>query len=179
MWVWVLGGDDHWRRNGNPLQCSCLRNPMDRWAQWAKVKWLPKCWTDFVTKQHLFLSIHGCLVTKLCLTVLWSHGLAFQGPLSIGFLREEHLSWFSFPSPGDHLNPGIEVSSPAWQTDSLPLSHSASILISKNGIYWTNYIPTPVQRKVKQVDMCQGRPRDTKLMKVDVYYMTFRKKRNS
>ena len=26
-----------WRRNGNPLQCSCLENPRDRGAWWAAV----------------------------------------------------------------------------------------------------------------------------------------------
>ena len=25
----------HWRRNGNPLQCSCLENPRDGGAWWA------------------------------------------------------------------------------------------------------------------------------------------------
>ena len=28
-----------------------------------------------------------------------------------------------FPSPGDLRDPGIEPGSPAWQVDSLPLSH--------------------------------------------------------
>ena len=27
----------HWRRNGNPLQCSCLENPRDGGAWWATV----------------------------------------------------------------------------------------------------------------------------------------------
>ena len=27
----------HWRRNGNSLQCSCLKNPRDGGAQWAAV----------------------------------------------------------------------------------------------------------------------------------------------
>ena len=27
----------HWRRQGNPLQCSCLENPRDRGAWWAAV----------------------------------------------------------------------------------------------------------------------------------------------
>ena len=27
----------HWRRNYNPLQCSCLENPRDRRAWWAAV----------------------------------------------------------------------------------------------------------------------------------------------
>ena len=31
--------------NGNPLQYSCLGNPMDRGAWWAPVHWVAKCWT--------------------------------------------------------------------------------------------------------------------------------------
>ena len=27
----------HWRRNGNPLQCSCLENPRDGGAWWASI----------------------------------------------------------------------------------------------------------------------------------------------
>ena len=30
---------------GNPLQCSCLENPMDRGAWWAKVHRVAKSWT--------------------------------------------------------------------------------------------------------------------------------------
>ena len=30
---------------GNPLQCYCLRNPMDRGAQWARVHGISKSWT--------------------------------------------------------------------------------------------------------------------------------------
>ena len=30
---------------GNPLQCSCLENPMDRGAWQATVHWVPKSWT--------------------------------------------------------------------------------------------------------------------------------------
>ena len=29
-------------RNGNPLQCSCLENPMDRGAWWATVHGVPR-----------------------------------------------------------------------------------------------------------------------------------------
>ena len=29
----------------NPLQCSCLRNPMDRGAWWATVHGVAKTWT--------------------------------------------------------------------------------------------------------------------------------------
>ena len=32
--------------NGNPLQCSCLKNSMDRGAQQATVHGVPKSWTQ-------------------------------------------------------------------------------------------------------------------------------------
>ena len=32
-------------RHGNPLQYSCLENPMDRGAWWATVHRVPKSWT--------------------------------------------------------------------------------------------------------------------------------------
>ena len=35
----------HWRRNGNPLQCSCLENPRDRGAWWAAVYGVAQSWT--------------------------------------------------------------------------------------------------------------------------------------
>ena len=31
--------------NGNPLQCSCLENSMDRRAWWVIVQWVTKSWT--------------------------------------------------------------------------------------------------------------------------------------
>ena len=38
MWVLSLGGEDPLEEeNGNPLQYSCLKNPMDRGAWQAKV----------------------------------------------------------------------------------------------------------------------------------------------
>ena len=32
--------------NGYPLQCSCLENPMDRGAWWAKVHGVTETWTQ-------------------------------------------------------------------------------------------------------------------------------------
>ena len=32
--------------NGNLLQCSCLKNPMDRGAWWATVRGVAKSWTQ-------------------------------------------------------------------------------------------------------------------------------------
>ena len=39
--------------------------------------------------------------------------VAHQAPLSMGFFRQEHWSWLPFPPPGDLLDPGVELASPA------------------------------------------------------------------
>ena len=49
--------------------------------------------------------------------------IAHQAPLSIGFPRQEYWSGLPFPSPVDCPDPVIKRASPAWQADSLPLSH--------------------------------------------------------
>ena len=49
-----------------------------------------------------------------------------QAPLSTGFSRQEYWSELPFPSPGDLPDPGTESAPPAWQVDSLPLSHLGS-----------------------------------------------------
>ena len=46
----------------------------------------------------------------------------------MGFFGQEYWSGLPFPSPGDLPNPGIEPMSPAWQADSLPLSHLGGTL---------------------------------------------------
>ena len=45
----------------------------------------------------------------------------------MGFARQEYWSGFPIPSPGDLLNPGIELKSPALQADSLPSEPSVEI----------------------------------------------------
>ena len=52
--------------------------------------------------------------------------VARQAPLSMGFPRQEYWIGMPFPSPGDPPDPGTEPTSPAWQADSLPLSHLGS-----------------------------------------------------
>ena len=49
--------------------------------------------------------------------------VAHQAPLSMGFPRQEYSSGLPFPSPGNLPDPGIELESPAFQADSLPLNH--------------------------------------------------------
>ena len=38
--------------NGNPLQYSCLENPMNRGAWWATVHWSQRVGHDFMIKQQ-------------------------------------------------------------------------------------------------------------------------------
>ena len=48
--------------NGNPLQCPCLENPMDRGVWWAAVYGVAKSWTqlsDFTFTFHFSLSCIG------------------------------------------------------------------------------------------------------------------------
>jgi len=52
--------------------------------------------------------------------------IACQAPQFMGFPRQEYWSGLPFPPPGDHPNPGIEPTSPAWQADSLPRSSQGS-----------------------------------------------------
>ena len=40
---------------------------------------------------------------------LWT--VSHQAPLSMGFSRQEYWSGLPFPSPRDHLNPGIKPTS--------------------------------------------------------------------
>ena len=42
---------------------------------------------------------------------------ARQAPLSVGFSRQEYWSGWTFPSPGDLPDPGIELGSPVWWVD--------------------------------------------------------------
>ena len=45
--------------------------------------------------------------------------VALQGPLSMGFFRQESWSGLPFPSLRDLPDPGVEPGSPALQADSL------------------------------------------------------------
>ena len=54
--------------------------------------------------------------------------VARQASLSLGFPSKEYRNGLLVPSPGDLSNPGIQSKPPAWQADSLPLSHQGSPL---------------------------------------------------
>ena len=67
-----------------------------------------------------------CWVAAVMLDSVQPHRRQPTRPPSLGFSREEHWSGLQFPSSGDHLNPGIEPTSPTLKADSLQLSHQGS-----------------------------------------------------
>ena len=59
---------------------------------------------------------------------------SLQGSSVHGISRKDYWSGLPFPSPEDLPNPGIEPMSPAWQVDSLPLSHLLSFFCLLNSL---------------------------------------------
>ena len=55
----------------------------------------------------------GGLVAKSCLTLAIPSTAAHQGPLSMGFPRQEYWNRLPFPSLGGLHNPGVKLMSPA------------------------------------------------------------------
>ena len=66
---------------------------------------------------YIYKSFFSCQVVPNSVT-LWT--VAYQAPLSMGFLRQVYRSGLPFPSLGYLPNPGIEPRSPTLQVDSLP-----------------------------------------------------------
>ena len=73
------------------------------------------------------MCVGACVQLLSCLQLFatqWS--LALQAPLSMGFSMQECWSRLPYPSLGYFSDPGIKpvsLVSPAWQVNSLPLSH--------------------------------------------------------
>ena len=55
--------------NGNPLQCSCLENPMDRGDWWATVHWVAKnqTWLKRLSTHTWVIECHSLVLRK----ILW------------------------------------------------------------------------------------------------------------
>ena len=66
--------------------------------------------------------LDGGLVTKLCLTLATPWTVACQGPLSMGFSRQEYWSGMSFPSPQDLSQPDIMECEVKWILGSITMN---------------------------------------------------------
>ena len=110
--------------NDNPLQFSCLGNPMNRGAWWATVHGVMKSWAwlSYSANTHAWMDLKSisCIsvFSDLQLFVTpWT--VALQAPLSMGFSRQECWNGSSFPSPENLPKPGIKPTSLALQANSL------------------------------------------------------------
>ena len=68
-WGRSLGGG-----NGNPLQCSCLGNPMDRGIWWATVPRISQRWTQLKclsTYMYMYIFSHGESTLCMCLALIF------------------------------------------------------------------------------------------------------------
>ena len=101
---------------------------------------------------HRPLYLHICMYQSVVVAVyLLSHVRFFATPwtvahqisLSMGFPRQEYCSGLPFPFPADFSEPGIKPAYPAWQADSLPLSHLGSPCI-----YLYLYLYVNLYRKI-------------------------------
>ena len=115
--VLPFGTERRWRR---------LSLAYDKW--WTKKPLCPGIPQGPAWHHYEYIVMHVCfwLLSHVRLCDLMDCSLG--APLSLGFSRQEYWSGLPFPSPGSLLNPGIESASPAWQLDSLPLSHQGSII---------------------------------------------------
>ena len=142
----------HWRRNGNPLQYSCLEDPRDGGAWWAAIygvaqsrtrlkrlsrfkykhtRNLVNRWTEFLSPLIFFILWQKlllfrpslCCCVHACSAIPWA--VAQQGPLFMRFPRQEYWRGLPFPPLGDLPNAGMKPKSPLlhWQADSLPLHY--------------------------------------------------------
>ena len=112
---------------------------MDREAWHVAIHGVAKSWTRLSDWTEL---IHLCVHAKLlqsCAT-LWDPGpVTCQAHMSMGFSKQEYWSGLLCPPPGDLPNPGIKPvssASPAFQADSLPLSHLGSPHSSVGNYNW-------------------------------------------
>ena len=99
------------RRMGDKLQ-SHLKD------QVLGTDWILPTWFVSVLFK-LCVCVYARMLSHVWLfETLWT--VACQGPLSMGFAKQEYWSRLPCPSPGDLPSPGIKPGSPAMQADPLP-----------------------------------------------------------
>ena len=96
-------GRSHGEGNSNPLQYSCLGNPMDRGAWQPTVHGVARVGYNWVTKlTYRPMKVKSLSRVRL-FTTPWT--VAHQAPPSMGFSRQEYWSGLPFPSPGESSRP--------------------------------------------------------------------------
>ena len=100
-----------------PLSPVCGKMTFHETGLWCQKDWRH---ADYFSKiAELFLLLK-CLLLSCVQLFATPWIIVHQAPLSMGFPRQEYWSGLPFPSPGDTPDPGMELSSPALQANSLP-----------------------------------------------------------
>ena len=107
--------------NGNPLQYSCLENPMDqkkkKQTEPGGLQSLGHKESDITERTRRGLKALPCH-WRLCGFRALRRPVWLTLPMRLS--RQEYWSGLPWPSPGDLPNPGIKPRSPALQADALP-----------------------------------------------------------
>ena len=84
-------GTKHGKGNGNPLQYSCLENPMDGGAWWAVVHGVAKSWTQLSDFTFYFHALEKEMATHSSVFACRIPGMGEPGGLlSMGSHRVGH-----------------------------------------------------------------------------------------
>ena len=103
--------------NDNPLQDSCLENPVDRGAWWAAIYGVAQS----RTRLKQLSSSSSLMCYKCCCLVTKSLSDSFETPWTVappgfsvdGVFQTGILEQIAISSPGNLPDPGIELVSPA------------------------------------------------------------------
>ena len=101
---------------------------------------------DFILTHAVFPDSTVYVCSELsCVQLFATPGtVACQGPLFMGFSRQEYWSGLPFPSPGDLPNPGTEAHVILhllhWQADCLSLCHLGSPLATVGALLFCRFI---------------------------------------
>ena len=87
--------------NGNPLQYSCMKNPMDRWPWQATVHWVAKSQTRFIDwTTFLPFNLHDTfsLISWGKYRSLWKSGVWITQVVTWYFIGKwaEHACWWYY-----------------------------------------------------------------------------------
>ena len=108
--------------NGNPLQYSCLENPMDRGACWVTVHGVTKSGRRLITHPS-YLCCCCCSVAQSCLTLCDSMDCNPTGSSDHGIFQARILQWVAIPFSRESSQLRERTPSPALQQIFHHLSH--------------------------------------------------------
>ena len=126
-------GRSHGEGNGNPLQSSCLENPMDRGAWWTTVHGLQRVGHDWATSPSPRI-IWASLVAQLvknppAMWETWVRSLGWEDLLEKG--KATHSSILAWRIPWAIQSMGLQRVKHDWLSLSVSLLGSFTVIVEK------------------------------------------------